>query len=791
MLLLCFIAANIAVFAQETVVVGQILNAHDRSPIPDVNIYFKNTTIGVKSNEEGFFMIKTTGKETTVIFSSVGFKQREIKVKPGQSIGIQVLLTEQTTELMDVLVVPGANPALEFMRKVRQRRSQNDYSIQPDYRVSQTEQNLVLLSKIDQRSVNKRIFQQLSVGSVSDIDSSLILPLFMEERKYEVVQAQKTETAQNIFSTDKNNEKLMRQLIGDFKSGYNFYRNSIELFGKGFVSPLSATGNAYYHFYLADSTLTDNGKEYVVNFRSKNYKNLAFNGSMKIDSVTLALTEINAELPRQANLNFVHNLRVSQRFKSLSKSYFVLNSELITLNMSYEMLADSLRPKPEIFISKSLSSASLTQHPDTKTNSFAQSNYDAETLDDKMISLQETEIVKTAKWIADVIITGYIPMGKLDFGKIQNIARLTDEEGLRLNIPLRTNEKFSKSIGINGYAGYGFGNKEMKYSVGAQYKLPVKKRTLFGISYTNDYRRVDYDYNDFLLRENPLQSGDFDIAGTIFAFNSVGNLNERKEFSASLQHDWSKDIESSLIFRSNNILSGYWLSFIQNGSTLQAIQNNTLTFSSRFSFDERVYDDHFQRIYIANNKPVIYAIAEAGQFQAGNKQGNYLKTSFVLKQQLAFGFGRWNYALEAGKIFGTVPYHLLEIPSGTESASGYRKLQFNEINFMEYAADQYISMHNEIILNGLVMNNIPLIKHLNLREMFSFKLFYGSLKNTHAELIDYPVNFYSTQKPYMEVGAGFSNILRLFTLQSVWRLTDLDHPGANRWSLRGSIRVSF
>jgi len=43
----------------------------------------------------------------------------------------------------------------------------------------------------------------------------------------------------------------------------------------------------------------------------------------------------------------------------------------------------------------------------------------------------------------------------------------------------------------------------------------------------------------------------------------------------------------------------------------------------------------------------------------------------------------------------------------------------------------------------------------------------------------------------MELGVGVSNILRLFTLQSVWRLTELNHPGVDRWGLRASIRVSF
>ena len=97
--------------AQETLVVGQVLNIADKSPIENVNVYFKNTNIGVKTSDEGYFMVRTTGNETTVVFSCVGYVRKEIKVKSGQSVGMQVEMREENTMLQEVFVVPGANPA--------------------------------------------------------------------------------------------------------------------------------------------------------------------------------------------------------------------------------------------------------------------------------------------------------------------------------------------------------------------------------------------------------------------------------------------------------------------------------------------------------------------------------------------------------------------------------------------------------------------------------------------------------------------------------------------------------
>ncbi|MFA5046989.1 MAG: hypothetical protein WC542_13785, partial [Paludibacter sp.] len=51
-LLLVLLAAS-KLSAQETMAVGQIINSTDNSPIPGVNVYFKNSSTGVQSDQEG------------------------------------------------------------------------------------------------------------------------------------------------------------------------------------------------------------------------------------------------------------------------------------------------------------------------------------------------------------------------------------------------------------------------------------------------------------------------------------------------------------------------------------------------------------------------------------------------------------------------------------------------------------------------------------------------------------------------------------------------------------------
>ncbi len=782
--------------AQETTVVGQVLNKTDKSPLLQVNIYFKNSDKAVQTNDEGYFMIRYTGSESILVFSSVGFKKQQIRVKPGQSVGVQIEMEEENTLLQEVFIIPGANPALELMKRVRMMRKYNDVTLEAGFTTQSTEQNMVLLSKINQHALSKRIFDQLKAGNISKTDSSLVLPLYMAESKFIETKKEKKELSRNIFSSPESGVKILEKLVGDLETELNFYDNSVTVFGKIMISPLANGGYAYYNYYLADSTQTATGKQYEVHFRTKNAKNLAFDGKLWIDSASLALTRIEAELPNQANINFIHNLRISETFAVQPNQRWMRQSEEMALNMNYELLADSLHPKPEIFVKRS-STYQVTDSISVPAGNFAQSTYTTENLNDKLKDLNNTPILRTAKWMADVMFTGYMDLGKIDLGKVEQIIRITDIEGARLTLPLRTNEKLWKNFSLGGYVGYAFKNKVVKYSGQAQFKLPGEKRRILGVNYTNDYRRIDYNYNDFLFRENPLILGDEDISSSVFAMRASGKMSERNEYSFSFSNEWTPDIESNLFVRSNRLIANASMPMQRNGvDFVNSLLQQSVTIATRFSFGERKYDDQMQRIYISNIKPVIYSILEAGNYKFGNQSGNYAKIAAVMRQFVKFDLGQFNYIAEAGYIFGNVPYQLLQIPPGSETG-GYSTFQFNMMNYMEYAADKYVNLHTELMLNGVIMNQIPLIKKLNLREMCSFNMAYGGLNDSHKLQLDYPKDLINPlNKPYMEVGVGLTNILGVFTLQSVWRLTDLNHVGLDGkkvapWGLRGCLSLTF
>ena len=784
-----FTALGLYVSAQETLVVGHVRSRTDKSPIASANIYFKDTNIGVQSDEDGFFVIKNTGQESTLIFSCIGYKTKEVQVQPGQTVGVEAELRDDINLLQELFVIPGANPALDLMKQVRSAKGKNDVFNYP-LTISSTEQNLVLLSKNTNNAFSRKLFNELADGLISLEDSSHFLPVyFSEEHYYQQGRSQRYEKSRTVRASPENALFILEKLTGELKTNLNFYDNSITLFGKNFVSPLSSAGNTFYRFFLIDSLVVETGKQYYLRYRSKNSKNLAFNGEIWIDSASLAITKITAALPSQANINYVKNLTVSKTYHQVDHQYWYPATDRVSLNMTYQVLADSMNLSPDIFIERKIYS---TPH-DTVivfNQKFAGSEFTKDELELKLAEMNDLPLMKTARWLADAVITGYIQAGKIDIGKVYQLARLTDIEGLRFSVPLRTNELLWKDFAVGGYWGYGLRNREHKYSAYASYKLPLDQKMIISVGYTDDLRRIDYNYHDYFLRENPLLSGDEDVSNTFFAFRSAGKINPRKEFYASLSHDWNSNIESSIYLRKNTYAGNDALPFMKGGFDIQNMTHESLTLNTRFSNNERTYEDHLERIYIPNNNPIFYLTLEGGRTILQGNEQLYGKISGKMKQNLLFDFGQWNYNFDAGLIFGTVPYNLLSIPSGSETRL-YKQYHYNLMNYMEYAYDKYIAMHHELILNGIIFNQIPGIRQLNLRELVSFKCVYGGLNPKHAQILDFPLNIGELKKPYMEMGVGVTNIFRIFSLQSVWRLTDLNKSQVRSWGIVTGLRFNL
>jgi hypothetical protein len=158
-----------------------------------------------------------------------------------------------------------------------------------------------------------------------------------------------------------------------------------------------------------------------------------------------------------------------------------------------------------------------------------------------------------------------------------------------------------------------------------------------------------------------------------------------------------------------------------------------------------------------------------------------------------------NLTLKGTKVWNRVPYPMLDVPN-----IGFSRLlddkAFMLMDPVEFIHDWSVTWYISYFMGGLILNRIPIIRKLQFREVITFKGLYGGLsernnvnKTSNKEgLFQVPYSTYSIENvPYMELSVGLDNILKIFRLDYVWRLTYRDHPNVSKGGLRFAFHIDF
>lgn len=125
---------------------------------------------------------------------------------------------------------------------------------------------------------------------------------------------------------------------------------------------------------------------------------------------------------------------------------------------------------------------------------------------------------------------------------------------------------------------------------------------------------------------------------------------------------------------------------------------------------------------------------------------------------------------------------------------------YSLLNPVEFVFDNFASWDIEYFANGLIFNRIPFIKYMKIREVVSFKGFFGALsdKNNpdlHPNLWRFPGitqnRYWKNSLPYMEVGVGLDNIFTILRIEYVFRVTYRDLPDIPKGGVRIALHFSF
>lgn len=835
-LLLLFTLCSALVWAQDGITTGlqgRVRDAETNEPIPFVQIVFDGTTVGAETDMDGRFSISNNQGYTSVSFRMMGYESQKMKIQRGKTkkrVTIKMVPRGKTLGTVEITAKKGKNkysrkhnPAVDLVRKVIDHKEKNRVEAQPHYRRDVYERLSMSLDDFNPDFEGKRLWRKLNFLEKyideTEFDATPILVVSMREllaqesyrkspkQTRRLVTGKRMEGLDEVLSDEGIDENIRAMF-----NPVDIYDGDIELMLNHFTSPLSPVlAVSFYKFYITDTTFVDGQKCVELSFVPANQQSYGFTGRMYISldpDSTFALTKYVMTVSPHVNLNFVRDLSIVQTFHRdslgrylpyrcdtygrmyISKHIQELYVHQMRVYTGYD-LSDTVQMLPDSLFSRFETEVTLPRKDLMRYKSeFAERrpvklSAKETVLDSMWVELARLPEFKTIKYTGEVFTSGYIPTAhqrsksKFDIGPVFNILSFNHEEGWRVRLGGMTKAELNPRNFLEGYAAYGFRDKRPKGSLTYTHTFDDKDRhsheapfSSFSINGIYELQTPGQSYDNF-DRDNIMSSSDKEMN---VQYVAQGMMRLRKEWKSHVRFDtWLAarhyEPSGSLVY----------LQYQDDGSLKKVDFFTEAEWHVGMSFTPNFSPGTRRRETQSNLRKDAPSISIGHTVDLVDGVTWVHTTDFSAEKRIWLSsFGHIDAKLTAGAIWNRAPYTRLYIPSGNSSI-WVSNNSFNSMQPMEFIMDRYVAFFATYHLKGWILNRIPLINRLRLREVMGFNILYGGLTDKNNVDIN-RVGLYKMPDvtkpfgdvPYMEYSLGIENILRIFRIDFVRRLTYVD-----------------
>ena len=806
-------------FAQYTLK-GKVIDAETGDPIAFASVFLKGKTSGTTTDFEGNYFFKTSSIGDSLSVSYLGYttQSKVLTQNPEQTLNFQ--LWPVAFELGTFVFEAGENPAFEVIRQAVAKRDEYDKRKLDAYQTK----NYTKI-EIDIDNLSEEFNQRKSVRSVTAVLDSIrqltndegekILPVFFSETVSSFYYRNNPELRKEVIEKTKvtgvgiTDGSTTSQITGSVFQEYNFYSNWLQILNKDFISPIADGWKTYYDYDLLEDVLVGQDSCYKLQVYPRREQDLAFTGTIWIKKSDYSIKQVDLTIPKAANLNFVERIKIQQELVATtagvmmpSKTRVLLKIGQLTDN-SAGLLAKFYTATDSIVVNRALETSFFDQAVVLKPD-FNQVSADY-WKDRRPDPLSEEELavlqmVDTLKRIPIIrfyseslkfFATGYLPVKKLDLGPWTEFGNYNNVEGLRFGFGMRTNYSFSNRFLVEGYGAYGTKDQRWKYKFASTWILSRRHWTTLGV-------RVGRELDQVGLEMENLEGNSIFLAASRFGTlrRPFVSTNQRITF----QREFFKGflVTSSLNKSQFDPLFEFYYLEKEGGVPQTSFQATEIRAGIRYGRDEVILINDNTRASLGSIKWPIVEFNYAKGIPSLGANLNYTKLNFYVYHRINLGLlGVGRYEIDAGKIWGEVPYPLLKNHLGNETLF-YTTAAFNTMNFNEFASDRFVSLRYRQSFEGFLFNSIPLLKKLNWRMVGNANVLMGSVQdqnlfNLPQTLLDGRIlesfGRLDPKIPYVELGYGIENIFRFFRVDFFHRMTYLDQPEARPFHVKISAQV--
>ena len=811
--LLFFSLYFIGCWAQQTVVTGKITDKKGE-PLSYVQVQFQDSKIGTKSDSLGNFYLATYYPTHTLLFRLLGYQTERIKIAKDKTQELAIKMTTQEKEVAEVfLKAPTETRGSQLHRRIITYKNINNKEKLSAYQYHLYNKIQLDASNLDSNLINNPLVDRLSIVKdylQTDSADQTLLPVILSESvsdyyylkepklKKEIVEASRITGVENM---------QMTQFLGDMYLELNIYDNIYDLFNKSFISPLAPFARSYYQFYLDDSTFIGADWCYKLRFVPKRSGDLVFEGHMWVHDTTYAVKRFQANIAPGANLNYIQEFYIEQEFEQVEKEIWMLTSEKTVLSFKVTEKSKFLgligrkysrrsafvinKPEPVEFY-RSTNSVAIQDNAKQRTEeewatlrpvSLSQKELRIQEMVD---SLEKQPFYQNMRKLTYFATTGYWPVQKIEIGSAASLVSMNPVENFRVALALRTSNDFSKRLELGGRLAYGFGDERFKYNVRIRYNITPHKRGMVNAYYNYDIEQIG---------QAPTAASMGTSFVTFLSTAPFDKLTFVEKAGLSLEKDVKKDLilYGALEWKNYTPLG---LATYQQFSgfdtvNISQITATELTTRIRWTKDEEFLSGSFDRTPLRSPYPILSFQGIFGFKDLLGSDYNYQKFEFQFEHNTQLGvLGRMRYGFTLGYINGTAAYPLLKVHEGNQSLWLLTSTP-NMVNFLEFISDRYVVGFAENRWEGLLFDRIPLIKASKIRLITTERIMLGSLSAQQNQALLIP-SFVKPFEgiPYVEIGIGIENILKVIRIDFIYRATH-QIPGTSPFGIKARYSLNF
>ena len=424
--------------------------------------------------------------------------------------------------------------------------------------------------------------------------------------------------------------------------------------------------------------------------------------------------------------------------------------------------------------------------------------------------VKDAQSMKGFNWIMFFIrpvVENFVETGfngrpsKFDIGPVLTFVSSNYIDGLRLRMAGRTTAKLNPHWFGEGY--YAYGTKTHKSYYGAKVTYSFVKPEYHPIEFPSRYISFESTYDlmapsDKFLKnhkDNVLMAIKPKKAKEYYFYN-------RQQLDFVWETNYGLTTEFQLKTESDEATGEMQFRRLNTGEIIKKIRTTDITLGIDYRPGQTYVNTKTTRMEVNMDAPEFRISHTMGlkHFLGGQYQSNYTEL-YIYKRLWLGSWGHIDTRLKGGAQWNKVPFPLLIFPpvnnSYFESAG-----TFNMMRDMEFLNDRFAQFSVAWDLNGKIFNRVPFLKRLKWREYVAFKGMWGKLTDKNNPYL--PVNanrsdlFYlpdvtrvMTHDPYMELVLGVHNILKMFEVDYVRRLTYTNVPGVKRNGIRFGFNITF